>query len=218
MKNLLLAHLGDWAVDKEMLIKVKDSIPAIGEFYAGKGVDDPKLEPLATEILREVYTCPIFSDNFCKLVKDEIQSMRFIPNADEDELRQIPEIILSDRLPEFYESLKNVVMSVINPIIWSIWQRTIDDVHVQVANYNPKGKVKGAWHHDHSSDITIVVPLNTGEYDGGGTEFFNRGSVHPLDNGHGLIFPGFTHLHRGLAVDSGDRYLLVFWLKVTNEE
>jgi len=218
VKNLLLAHLGDWAVDKETLSKVKKAIPRIKDFYAGKGVHDPQVECLAKEVLKEVFTAPIFSDKFCNLVKDEIQNMNFVPNDDEDELRQIPEIILSERLPEFYASLEKVVKSVINPIIWSIWQRTVEDIHVQVANYNPKGKVKGAWHHDHSSDITIVVPLNTGKYEGGGTEFYNRGSVPPLPNGHGLIFPGFTHLHRGLAVESGDRYLMVFWLKVKHEE
>jgi hypothetical protein len=31
-------------------------------------------------------------------------------------------------------------------------------------------------------------------------------------SGHALIFPSFTNLHRGLPVESGDRYLLVFWL------
>ena len=40
-----------------------------------------------------------------------------------------------------------------------------------------------------------------------------RGTIEPLPSGHALIFPSFTHMHRGLAVDEGDRYLLVFWLK-----
>ena len=26
------------------------------------------------------------------------------------------------------------------------------------------------------------------------------------------MFPSFTKMHRGLAVEKGDRYLLVFWL------
>ncbi len=80
-----------------------------------------------------------------------------------------------------------------------------------------KDKKQGAWHHDASADISMVVPLNTGEYQGGGTEFLNRGTVEPLPTGHALIFPSFTHMHRELAVESGDRYLLVFWLKCTEE-
>ena len=225
LKNLLLSKIGDWAVHKDTLQAVKDSLPMITDFYSAKGYDDPEPMPireLIKEPIKEVYTCPIFSEAFCKIVRDEIENIKsvtsFTPNVDEDELRQIPEFILSEKCPEFYESLSKVVLSVMNPIFWSLWQTTIDDIHVQLANYNPKGKVKGAWHHDHSSDITVVVPLNTGDYKGGGTEFFGRGIVPPLSNGSGLIFPGFTHLHRGLAVESGDRYLMVFWLKRGSHE
>ena len=46
-----------------------------------------------------------------------------------------------------------------------------------------------------------------------GTEFWKKGIVKPLPIGTALFFPSFTHLHRGLAVGEGDRYLLVFWLK-----
>jgi len=57
-----------------------------------------------------------------------------------------------------------------------------------------------------------VVPLNTGSYKGGGTEVHNYGTLKPLPSGHALMFPSFTNRHRGLPVDGGDRYLLVFWL------
>jgi predicted 2-oxoglutarate/Fe(II)-dependent dioxygenase YbiX len=83
---------------------------------------------------------------------------------------------------------------------------------VQIANYNLKDKQQGAWHHDESADISVVIPLNTGDYKGGGTEFHNHGVLSPLPSGHALIFPSFTNLHRGLPVEEGDRYLLVFWL------
>ena len=39
-----------------------------------------------------------------------------------------------------------------------------------------------------------------------------RGIVEPLPTGSALMFPSFTHMHRGLPVQTGDRYLLVFWL------
>jgi len=38
-----------------------------------------------------------------------------------------------------------------------------------------------------------------------------------LPTGNALIFPSLTHMHRGLPVISGDRYLLVFWLVCKDE-
>ena len=93
-----------------------------------------------------------------------------------------------------------------------LWGRVVTDGGIQIANYNIRDKQQGAWHHDASADISVVVPLNTGEYEGGGTEFQGRGVVEPLPTGSALMFPSFTHMHRGLPVQSGDRYLLVFWL------
>jgi predicted 2-oxoglutarate/Fe(II)-dependent dioxygenase YbiX len=110
-----------------------------------------------------------------------------------------------------------VARTILDPIFNSIWQRSCaDPVSIQIANYNLKDKQQGSWHHDETADISVVVPLNTGKYEGGGTEFHNHGVLNPLPTGHALIFPSFTHLHKGLPVGSGDRYLLVFWL--TNKQ
>lgn len=217
MKNMLLGHLGDWAIDKNTLAAVKESVPIIADFYRGMGDSSPgdiPVRALISEPLKEVFTCPIFSEKFCEIMRDEIKHMTFIPNSDEDELRQIPECVLDGVI---LDSVKKAVLSIINPIIFSLWHTMIQDVHVQIANYNPKDKKKGAWHHDRSSDITIVIPLNTGQYKGGGTEFYGRGILPPLPNGHGVIFPAFTHLHRGLSVEGGDRYLMVIWLGAAHE-
>jgi hypothetical protein len=151
------------------------------------------------------------------MLMDEIESMKehigFAPNPDEDELRQIPEIVLKEHVPEIYRNMWFVVHTVLNPIFLAIWQRQVTHAStIQIANYNLKDKQQGNWHHDESADISVVVPLNTGGYKGGGTEFHNYGVVDPLPSGHALIFPSFTHMHRGLPVESGDRYLLVFWL------
>ena len=149
---------------------------------------------------------------------DEIENMKqhfsFSPNEDEDELRQIPEIVLHEKCPELFNSMLGVVYNVMNPIFMSVWQRYCNGAAtIQIANYNVRDKKQGAWHHDQTADISMVVPLNTGNYKGGGTEFHRRTTVKPLPNGHALFFPSFTHMHRGLPVkDKGDRYLLVFWL------
>jgi hypothetical protein len=160
---------------------------------------------------------PIFRRRWCEMMIKEIGHMQdhlgFEVNPDEDKLRQIPEIVLRDACPTLYRNMWFVVRSVLNPIIMSLWQRACPDpASIQIANYNLAGTGMGHWHHDESADVSIVVPLNSQSYEGGGTEFHNFGKLKPLPTGHGLVFPSFTHSHRGLPVISGDRYLLVFWL------
>jgi len=225
IKNLLLAYPNDWFIEPRTLDKAKVSLPSLLNFYKSDCTQDLALVPIQEiikETLKDVYTIPLFSKTFCDLLIDEMKSLEsfygFETNPGEDELRQIPEIVLQERCPDIYNSLLEIVFSVVNPILLSIWNRHVTGGGIQIANYNLKDKKQGAWHHDASADISIVVPLNTGEYEGGGTEFLNRGIVEPLPTGNALIFPSFTHMHRGLPVKNGNRYLLVFWLTCDEEE
>ena len=205
-----------WSIMHSTYQAVDESLPILSKFSTGDGQSRMEKTPIkkhVTKIYPDIYKVPLFRRKFCKMLIDEIQTMKFQTNEEEDELRQIPEIVLRDQVPELYRNMWFVVQTVLNPIIYSIWQRNCSNIgSVQIANYNLKDKQQGAWHHDESADISIVVPLNTGKYKGGGTEFHNYGKVTPLPTGHALIFPSFTNMHRGLPVDMGDRYLLVFWL------
>ena len=223
-KNLLLTYPSDWYIQKDTFDAVEKTIPDIVNFYEDKGKESPiknKLHKIVKEPLKDVYTVPFFSEKFCDILLDEMKSLEdfygFVPNPEEDNLRQIPEITFQDNCPEIYESLMQTIYTIGNPIFLNIWNRYVNAGGIQIANYNLKDKKQGAWHHDASADISMVVPLNTGSYKGGGTEFLNRGTVEPLPTGHALIFPSFTHMHRGLSVESGNRYLLVFWLKCLEE-
>ena len=224
VKNLLLTYPSDWYIQKDTFDAVKNSIQPIVNFYEDSGVEprqDTKLDKIIKEPLKDVYTVPFFSKKFCDILLDEMTSLEahfgFNPNPEEDNLRQIPEITFQDNCPQIFQSLMQTIYTIGNPIFLNIWNRHVDSGGIQIANYNLKDKKQGAWHHDASADISMVVPLNTGKYKGGGTEFLKRGTVEPLPTGHALIFPSFTHMHRGLAVESGDRYLLVFWLKCLQE-
>ena len=223
-KNLLLTYPADWYIQKDTFDAVKDSIAPIVSFYEDSGVEprkDTKLDKIIEEPLKDVYTVPFFSEKFCDILLDEMKNLEnhfgFQPNPEEDNLRQIPEITFQDNCPQIFQSLMQTIYTIGNPIFLNIWNRHVDSGAIQIANYNLRDKKQGAWHHDASADISMVVPLNTGKYKGGGTEFLKRGTVEPLPTGHALIFPSFTHMHRGLAVESGDRYLLVFWLKCIEE-
>jgi len=223
-KNLLLTYPSDWYIQKDTFEAVKKSIEPIVSFYEDSGENkrlNTKLDKIIKEPVKDVYTVPFFSEKFCDILLDEMKNLEahfgFQPNPEEDDLRQIPEITFQDNCPEIFQSLMQTIYTIGNPIFLNIWNRHVDSGGIQIANYNLKDKKQGAWHHDASADISMVVPLNTGKYKGGGTEFLKRGTVEPLPTGHALIFPSFTHMHRGLAVESGDRYLLVFWLKCTEE-
>ena len=224
IKNFPLAVRSEWMIEDDTSKAVKEVLPEILAYGKSQGTDNSEvftnnfIWDLLDEPLQETYTIPLFKPEFCEMLLDEVENMKlyfdFTPNPEEDELRQIPEIVLEQFAPDIFLSMMSVVYSVMNPIFMVLWQRYIETAYsIQIANYNLKDKQQGAWHHDQTADISVVVPLNTGDYKGGGTEFMGRGTIKPLPSGHALIFPSFTHMHRGLEVDKGDRYLLVFWLK-----
>ena len=220
LKNYLLAMQSNWMVNQNTYQAVQDSKKDIIAYKNAQGTQDmPKTEihKVVKKVHPNIYKVPLFRRHFCKLLLKEIKQMEkeigFAPNTEEDTLRQIPEIVLEEHVPELYRSMWFVARNVLNPMFNAIWQRDCCDISsIQIANYNVKDKEQGAWHHDEDADISVVVPLNTGDYKGGGTAFHGYGEVAPLPTGHALFFPSFTHSHKGLPVESGDRYLLVFWL------
>ena len=220
LKNYLLSMQSHWMINQSTYNAVQETLPMLSEFKSKSGTQSMSKTPIhkiTKKIFPDVYRVPLFRRHFCKLLVKEIEMMKkeisFVGNEEEDKLRQIPEIILKENVPELYRNMWFVTQTVLNPIFNALWQRDCADPStIQIANYNLKEKKQGAWHHDESSEISVVVPLNTGSYKGGGTEFHNHGVLNPLPSGHALIFPSFTNLHRGLPLESGDRYLLVFWL------
>ena len=220
VKNFILTIKAEWMLDKTTLELTRDSMDSLKAFQESDGQLSVIniLQEYVTYHGHDIYSVPLFTEEFCSTMLDEIENMKahfsFAPNEGEDELRQIPEIVLHEKCPELFNSMLGVVFNVMNPIFMSIWQRYSNAAaSIQIANYNIQDKKQGAWHHDQTADISMVVPLNTGNYTGGGTEFHGRTTVEPLPNGHALFFPSFTHMHRGLPVEEdGDRYLLVFWL------
>jgi|TARA_R100000808_G_scaffold8556_1_gene24233 hypothetical protein len=220
LKNYLLSMQSHWMINQPLYQSVQESMPDIARFRALDGTEDLKKVPIMNHCKRVfpgIWRVPLFRREFCKMLMEEIEHMQkeigFEENESEDTLRQIPEIVLAEHVPELNRAMWFVVQNILNPIFWCLYQRDCADIStVQIANYNLKDKSQGAWHHDESADISVVVPLNTNQYKGGGTEFHQWGKLKPLPSGHALIFPSFTNMHRGLPVEEGDRFLLVFWL------
>jgi hypothetical protein len=106
---------------------VQESIPAIARYRAKEGTEDlgqMPIQRLTKKIWPEIYRVPIFRRQYCKMLTEEIDNMRrvigFEPNAGEDELRQIPEIVLKEHVPELYRNMWHVVQNVLSPIIFSL--------------------------------------------------------------------------------------------------
>jgi hypothetical protein len=68
-------------------------------------------------------------------------------------------------------------------------------------------------HFDDNSDVSLTVALND-KFTGGGLSFPRyEWTSNDLKPGSAVMFPGrVTHRHEGLAIESGERYALVFWL------
>ena len=153
----------------------QESSALIAKYQASQGTED--LEPLPVKqhikkLFPDIYRAPLLRRQYCKMLVEEIEEMKemglFAVNDEEDQLRQIPEIVLRNKVPELYRTMYFLVQSVLQPIFFQLYQRNCADIaSIQLANYNIRDKQQGAWHHDESADISVVVPLNSGDYDGG---------------------------------------------------
>ena len=96
----------------------------IAEFRARDGRESLQKTPvsqLCKKVFPEIYKVPLFRRQFCKMLVEEIKHMEreipFEPNDAEDELRQIPEIVLQEHVPELYRTMWFVVQNVLEPDI-----------------------------------------------------------------------------------------------------
>ena len=100
-------------------------------------------------------------------------------------------------------------------------QLVLDDREPHLVKYDLSRKERRqlAIHTD-KSEWTVLISLSEGcgaDYQGGGTYFECIDSTVHLSRGHALIFPGKLR-HRGQAITSGRRFLLVAFLVDENEK
>ena len=130
LKNYMLSMQSHWFVNQPLYKAVQESVPMIAEYRAREGVDRlarPPVSQLCKKIFPDVYRVPLFRRQFCKMLVDEIKHMEkeipFVPNDNEDELRQIPEIVLQEHVPELYRNMWFVVQNILNPVFNMLYQR-----------------------------------------------------------------------------------------------
>lgn len=163
-----------------------------------------------------VYSFPFLRPEYVEDLLNEVASMSFEVNEEEDALVQIPEITLQDNCPSLHQCLHSLFLHVVKPlaaVLYGLEPKFMQSI--QFAQYTPENTAHGHWHHDEDSDITLVVAL-TDHHKGGGTMVKPQGlgeafEVPQLPVGHAMLFQGSRFLHYGLPVTEGARNLLVFW-------
>lgn len=163
-----------------------------------------------------VYSVAYLHPGYCKDIIHEVSKFKHEPNLEEPEEAQIPEVVLQNDHPVFYEVFRSFWHEV--GVAYSKVLLNLDPQHltsIQAALYRPSETPRGHWHVDQDSDVTLVVALND-DLLGGGTMVHRGPFVDPVTveqnlTGWGMLFTGKTTLHYGLPVLSGDRHLLVHW-------
>lgn len=165
-----------------------------------------------------VYRIPLLEDSVCDLIVERAKGYNFTPNLEEEAPYRIDEAVLIDIDPQMHALCMEILQGI---GVWAAvcYQRGVKGISsIQVARYSVGRTDNTGWHHDEDSDLSVVVSLNPGDFEGGGTAVRARADrsevIPPLPKGHAIMFPGKLVQHRGLPVTKGERYLLVFWLKL----
>lgn len=173
----------------------------------------------ARQITDGVYVVPFLAPNVARAIQFEANDWPRCPNEAEEKAYRIPEIVLKEACPQLFRTTSELMQAGMWPVLQVVHGRTPSRINsIQLARYEPSGTRHGNWHHDEDSDQTIVVSLNSDAFEGGGTDImtgpWSRLHVPKVPTGHALIFNGKMTLHRGCAVESGVRDLLVYWTEV----
>ena len=163
-----------------------------------------------------IYSVAYLHPAYCRDVIHEVSKFKHTVNLEEPEEAQIPEVVLQNDHPVFYEVFRSFWHDV--GVAYAKVLLNLDPqvlTTVQAALYRPSEIPRGHWHVDQDSDVTLVVALND-DLTGGGTMVHRGPFADPVEveqnlTGWGMLFLGKTNLHYGLPVLTGERHLLVHW-------
>ena len=179
------------------------------DFYVNNIYKEPIVH---TRHFDMVYSLPFLDKDFCAELLKEIKCIEkkysYKGNKNEHISVRSPELTLVDKCPELSEHLLNRVCSFGNLFFIKCFDTPVTGGSVHVTKYDSKWN--GIQHTD-LCDLSVIVSLNENEFVGGGTKFKN-GVIKPLPVGSALVFPSYITPHQGLPIETGNRYLLVFWL------
>jgi hypothetical protein len=170
----------------------------------------PNWELYVQEELLNIYTIPVFTEEFCDYIIDEAESCNCW-TVDRHQSYPTTDMVLQTiGMGEIYH---DILKTYIWPLSYKLYKLEEDswlDLNSEnfIARYHPYAQYHLALHHD-ASQITTVVTLNE-DFEGGGTFFPNQNAKLKGKKGDVSIHPGqITHWHGGLPVEAGQRYIIV---------
>ena len=162
-----------------------------------------------------VYTFPFFTKRFCKhlvqlgeMFEWTTDRHKFYPTTD-----NLLEVLGMDKI------YNRVINDFVRPLAidrfqleGKSWDNLRDESFIIKYPYDQQAHL--SLHHDHSN-ITTLVNLNPGEFEGGGTYFPKfKCNVNPKEYGVMTLHPGnITHKHGARPTTSGTRYVVVSFIK-----
>jgi GR25 family glycosyltransferase involved in LPS biosynthesis len=162
-----------------------------------------------------VYVFPLFTEIFCKQLV--ALSEQFDWTTDRHKFYPTTDNLLSVlRMDQIYNK---VINEFVRPYAIDRYKLDGTDWNVLrdesfIIKYPHDKQAHLGVHHDYSN-ITTLVNLNPGEFEGGGTYFPRyKTNVNPKQMGVATLHPGnITHKHGARAVTKGTRYVVVSFIK-----
>ena len=108
---------------------------------------------------------------------------------------------------------KFIVDNHIKKLVWNMFHYDTKDINITfVAKYTMDGQRNLRPHHDSSTYSTLICLSK--DFEGGGTRFIRQNYLHnPKIVGSMTLHSGkMTHYHEGVAITSGERYILVSFI------
>jgi hypothetical protein len=178
------------------------------------GTRDKQWDLVVEKVGTEIYTFPLFTEEFCKLVIEHAEATgkwtkarhKFYPTTD---------ILLQDlKIKEMYDYVLKNYAHPIARHIWKLegtsWTKNVSSEDF-IARYIASEQAALDIHQDHA-DYTFTVGLNS-DYEGGGTWFPRQQVLANPKSGYASLFPSVTHRHGGRPTTKGKRYIIVSFVR-----
>jgi GR25 family glycosyltransferase involved in LPS biosynthesis len=165
---------------------------------------------IVDEPFEDVYTFPLFTEEFCKLLIQEANDSNKWTKKRHDYYPATDMLITELGLQWYYQRILKEYVYPVAIHMWHLEGKGWDVMNSENFIIKYEETVQGhlSLHHDYA-DISCVLALNEG-YEGGGTYFSKQRKLHKGKTGCVSIHPSqITHRHGARPVVKGERYVLV---------